>query len=175
MKETQVQSLGWEDPWRRNWQATPVFLPGKFHGQRSLAGYSPWGIKSRTWLSNWTHTHTHTHTTPWSQWWWFTRLESPSAATWSLWRRLVLSWPEVWRKRTSNCKHGFRCLLRLWEQLQGYKEDLEKVVLRLGIISRQGCTSNIDLHILRLSNRSLLSSLSQESRLKSPLQMLKPF
>ena len=32
-------------PWRREWQATPVFLPGKFHGQRNLAGYSPWGHK----------------------------------------------------------------------------------------------------------------------------------
>ena len=32
-------------PWRREWQPTPVFLPGKFHGQRSLAGYSPWGHK----------------------------------------------------------------------------------------------------------------------------------
>ena len=31
--------------WRRNWQPTPVFLPGEFHGQRSLAGYSPWGCK----------------------------------------------------------------------------------------------------------------------------------
>ena len=30
-------------PWRRKWQPTPVFLPGEFHGQRSLAGYSPWG------------------------------------------------------------------------------------------------------------------------------------
>ena len=30
-------------PWSRKWQPTPVFLPGKFHGQRSLAGYSPWG------------------------------------------------------------------------------------------------------------------------------------
>ena len=30
-------------PWRRAWQPTPVFLPGKFHGQRSLAGYSLWG------------------------------------------------------------------------------------------------------------------------------------
>ena len=28
-----------------NWLPTPVFLPGKFHGQRSLAGYSPWGRK----------------------------------------------------------------------------------------------------------------------------------
>ena len=32
-------------PWRRKWQPTPVFLPGKFHGQRSLAGYSPQGRK----------------------------------------------------------------------------------------------------------------------------------
>ena len=31
--------------WRRNWQPTPVFLPVKFHGQRSLVGYSPWGHK----------------------------------------------------------------------------------------------------------------------------------
>jgi len=28
-------------PWRRKWQPTPVFLPGKFHGQRNLAGYHP--------------------------------------------------------------------------------------------------------------------------------------
>ena len=41
-KKTQVRSLGWEDPWRREWQLTPVFLPGESHGQRSLAGYSPW-------------------------------------------------------------------------------------------------------------------------------------
>ena len=34
-----------ETPWRRKWQPTPVFLPGRFHGQRSLAGYSPWGHK----------------------------------------------------------------------------------------------------------------------------------
>ena len=31
--------------WRRKWQPAPVFLPGKSHGQRSLAGYSPWGCK----------------------------------------------------------------------------------------------------------------------------------
>ena len=30
-------------PWRREWQPTPVFLPGEFHGQRRLVGYSPWG------------------------------------------------------------------------------------------------------------------------------------
>jgi len=47
MQETWVQSLGWEDPWRRKWQPTPVFLPGEFHGQKSLVGYNPWGPKSR--------------------------------------------------------------------------------------------------------------------------------
>ena len=32
-------------PWRRKWQSTPVFLPGKFRGQRSLVGYSSWDCK----------------------------------------------------------------------------------------------------------------------------------
>ena len=40
--ETQVQSLGLEDPLEEE-MATQVFLPGKFHGQRNLVGYSPWG------------------------------------------------------------------------------------------------------------------------------------
>ena len=43
MQERWVWSLGQEDPQRRKWQVTPVCLPGKSHGQRSLAGYSPWG------------------------------------------------------------------------------------------------------------------------------------
>ena len=32
-------------PWRREWQPTPAFLPGEFHGHKSLQGYSPWGHK----------------------------------------------------------------------------------------------------------------------------------
>ena len=47
MQETQVQSLGQKDPWRREWQATPVFLPGESHGQSHLVGYSPWGRRVR--------------------------------------------------------------------------------------------------------------------------------
>ena len=43
--EDQVQSLVRKIPWRREWLLTPVFLPGKFHGQRSLVGYSPRGRK----------------------------------------------------------------------------------------------------------------------------------
>ena len=46
-------------PWGRKWQPTPVFLPGKSHGQRSLVGYSPWGRKSPTWLGQLSMQATH--------------------------------------------------------------------------------------------------------------------
>ena len=52
-------------PLRRKWQPILVFLPGKSHGQRSLAGYSPWGHKESDMtkqLNTHTHTHTYTHT-----------------------------------------------------------------------------------------------------------------
>ena len=48
MQETQVQSLGWEDPLEKGmsiYSITPLFLPGEFHGQRSLVGHSLWGRK----------------------------------------------------------------------------------------------------------------------------------
>ena len=41
MQDRKVRSLGQEDRLSRKWQPTPVLLPGKFHGQRSLSGYSP--------------------------------------------------------------------------------------------------------------------------------------
>ena len=44
-------------PWKRKWQPTPVFLPGKFHGQTSLVGYSPWGRSQRV-RHDWAHIHT---------------------------------------------------------------------------------------------------------------------
>ena len=44
-QKTWVRSLGWKIPWRRNWEPTPVFSLGKSHGEKSLAGYSPWGRK----------------------------------------------------------------------------------------------------------------------------------
>ena len=55
MQETWVRSLGWEDPQRREWLSTPVFLPGESHGQRSLASYSQWGHKesdTTEWLTD---------------------------------------------------------------------------------------------------------------------------
>ena len=57
--ETQVQSLGQEDPLEREWQPTPVFLPGEIHGQRSLGGYRPWGHKELDMTGRQTHTNTH--------------------------------------------------------------------------------------------------------------------
>ena len=45
-------------PWSRKWQPIPAFLPGKFHGQRSLVGYSPWGHKESDTTERLRHTHT---------------------------------------------------------------------------------------------------------------------
>ena len=55
--ETGVRSWGWEDPWRKEWQPIPGFLPGEFHGQRSLASYSPWGRKESDTTEWLTHTY----------------------------------------------------------------------------------------------------------------------
>ena len=56
MQEAQVWFLGGEDPLEKWMPPTPVFLPGEFHGQRSLVGYSPWGHKEpemTKWLTHW--------------------------------------------------------------------------------------------------------------------------
>ena len=53
-----VQSLDRKDPWRREWQSIPVFLPGESHGQRSLVGYSSWGRKELDTTERITHSQT---------------------------------------------------------------------------------------------------------------------
>ena len=45
VEETQVGSLGWEDPLEKGMATHFKFLPGEFHAQRKLAGYSPWSYK----------------------------------------------------------------------------------------------------------------------------------
>ena len=52
MRETWVQSLGWEGPLEKGLAIHSNILPGESHGQRNLAGYSPWDRKSWTQLSN---------------------------------------------------------------------------------------------------------------------------
>ena len=59
MPETWFQFLGREDPWSWKWQPIPIFVPGKSHGQRSLAGYSPWGHKRARHDSVTNHHHHH--------------------------------------------------------------------------------------------------------------------
>ena len=76
-KASQCRRLGFDPcvgkiPWRRKWQPTPVILPGKFHGQRSLVGYSPWGCKESD-MTEQLHSLTHTvldywFTCLWSTW-----------------------------------------------------------------------------------------------------------
>ena len=51
-QETQVPLLVAKIPRKRKWQPTPVFLSVESHGQRSVVGYSPWGCKTRTGLSD---------------------------------------------------------------------------------------------------------------------------
>ena len=55
MQETWVGKI----PWRREWQPTPVSLPGEFHGQRSLVGCSPWGLKELDMAESLTQTTTY--------------------------------------------------------------------------------------------------------------------
>ena len=60
MQETRVQSLAWKIPWRRKWQPTPVFLPGK------IPWTTWWAVvhgvaKSQTWLNDWAHRKENTH------------------------------------------------------------------------------------------------------------------
>ena len=64
MQETWVQSLGWEVPLEKRMATTPVFLPEESHGQRSLAGYSPWGHKE----ANTTTLLRPTHSLPAPRW-----------------------------------------------------------------------------------------------------------
>ena len=67
----------------KKWQPTPVFLPGKFHGQRSLAGYSPWGRKE-SYMTDQLSTHT------------CTRLQSRKSANCTLRRRWKNVTPHKW-------------------------------------------------------------------------------
>ena len=54
-----VPGLGRSRDWRRAWQPTPVFLPGEFHGQWSLVGYSPWGLRESDMTERLTHTQSN--------------------------------------------------------------------------------------------------------------------
>ena len=56
MWETRFNPWVKKIPWRRKWQPTPIPLPGKSHGRRSLVGYNPWGRKESDMTKQLTHT-----------------------------------------------------------------------------------------------------------------------
>ena len=131
MQETQVWSLGREDPLEKKWQSTPVFLPGESHGQRSLVGYSPWGRKE----SNTTQQLT-THCLSWLLWRVISTLWTHSENKGTPHRREGKQHncsprPARWApaKGSSNCHQGWKfCLsinsLTLSEPCQEGKEEL---------------------------------------------------
>ena len=57
-QEMWIWSLMWKIPWSQKWQFAPVSLFGKFHRQKRLVGYSPWGNKESD-MTDCTHAHTH--------------------------------------------------------------------------------------------------------------------
>ena len=65
-------------PWRKAWQPSPVFLPGESRGQRSLAGYSPWGHKE----SDMTEATRHEHK------WEYKKVQPLWKAVWHVHKRL---------------------------------------------------------------------------------------
>ena len=124
MQEMWVQSLGWEDPRRKKWQPTPVFLPGKLHGQRSLAGYSPWGCKELD-MTEWAHTSTHlVHNlvlcvfpfkdTVFNTYCWFMNIELTTSSTVTHgWKKLI------WHITALLClghQTAFQCCAQKWEK-----------------------------------------------------------
>ena len=78
-------------PQRRKWQPTPVFLPGKSHGQRSLVGYSPWVCRRVRHDSDKMHTHIH----------WDTgiKLLGPTTGKWTGWEVSNME-----KRRAERCK-----------------------------------------------------------------------
>ena len=81
-------------PWVRKiplswqWHPTLVFLPGKFHGQRTLVVYSLWGLQRvrHDWASIHTHTHTHTHPNLVTMHYYLLQLtDNSDQQRWSLW------------------------------------------------------------------------------------------
>ena len=98
-------------PWRRKWRPTLVFLPREFHGQRSLAGYSPWGRKESDVTEQLsTHKQPELAQTP--------QGEDPIQQDWCLFQMPIWSsrfpgYPQLLQIRGSYCPFlGFYNLLR---------------------------------------------------------------
>ena len=117
-------------PWRRKWQPTPVLLPRKFHGWRSLVGYSPWGRKE---LDTTKQLHFFSFTlesrqtwstqTTWASQW--NRGESPGGKVGLVKRRGVGSWAGHRNPQYSLCRSKKKDILFIWEKEGRLKEKVQ--------------------------------------------------
>ena len=85
-------------PWRRKWQPTPIVLPGESHGQKSLVGYSPWGLKEWD-TTEATGMHAQTHDTLWHTF------------NFSFYLQMLLAQQWVLPFTAENTQEKWRCLL----------------------------------------------------------------
>ena len=113
--QTHVHSLGQKIPLEREWLPIPVFLPGEFHRQRSLAGYSPWDCKESG-MTVLTHTHTHT---PWDC----------KSRTWLCSHTHTHTHTEDWIKRSMTFRiHSWFCLGRVWKVLNLKRRYINEII-----------------------------------------------
>ena len=117
MQETQVRSLGQEDPLEQEMQPTPVFLPGKSHGWRSLTGYSPWGCTESNMteqLTQWENPAPSDRDTVW-------RYDGITSISLTLLLLLVIRqfflWLSQWMQLL--CNFRVQSLRSIWRQLLG--------------------------------------------------------
>ena len=116
-------------PRRREWQSTPVFLPGKFHGQRSLAGNSPWGHKELD-MTEHTHTGITSSETPWSK-------AKILAGISGMWRKSLYPFPPRW----SEVKNTFTASSVRWGSRWDSGRKNGEQILWNGIILAKICDS----------------------------------
>jgi len=133
MREAWVRALGWKIPWRRKWQSTPVLLPGKSHGQRSLVVYGV--AKSQTQLSDFTFTFTldfkeiQSVHPKWDQSWVFIGRTDVEAETPILWppdakKRLICKDPDL-GKIEGERRRG-------WQRMKWLNDTTDSMDMSLG-------------------------------------------
>ena len=142
--------------WRRQWHPTPVHLPGKSHGQRSLVGCSPWGRKESD-TTEWLHFHFHA-------------LEKEMATHSS-----VLAWRIPWTEEpgglqsigSQRVRHDWSHLaLPHWEGLCSFPQDSHMVALEhltKYLVTRKLLSDTMDCSLPGFSVHGILQARTLES------------
>ena len=109
-----------KSPWRRAWQPTSVFLPGESHGQRSLAGYSPWRCRVGRNRSDLVHTH------------------MPSAP--EIFKRKTMQFTQVlWIKEQPDPSFSFQYFVLAWRKRVAYGLGIFSWRMNIKLFTSQTC------------------------------------